>query len=120
MLAPAARGLFSQAVLQSGSVINDPSSHFGESPAFYAAGAIDAVGCEAGVSSEDVLACLREKSADEIVSQTGLYEKFFNTFSPWKPVVDANFSSSPLLPDEPINLFMAGKYQSVSNKAKKR
>jgi para-nitrobenzyl esterase len=108
LASPASAGLFHKAILQSGSC---------ERPWPTLAGAeaqgdefAEALGCG---SAEDMLACIRSKSADEVLAALppGDNAGFNPTTEPtglWGPVLDGAF-----FPEQPSDAFASGRFNEV-------
>merc|ERR1719320_1420072 len=61
-------GLFQGAILQSGPILS-AFAHSDKNPAYYAKTFSASVGCDPTRSSSDILECLQQLTAEEIVSQ---------------------------------------------------
>eukprot|EP00095_Tigriopus_kingsejongensis_P001175 maker-scaffold415_size178368-snap-gene-0.31 protein:Tk01175 transcript:maker-scaffold415_size178368-snap-gene-0.31-mRNA-1 annotation:"venom carboxylesterase-6-like" len=113
MVSEAAKGLFHQAISQSGPLLHNPSTFLGENPAYYASSFIEAAGCDGSQTTQIILKCLQKQDLENIVGHSNMFERFFLMPNPWKPIVDGNFSKDPILADHPKALLQSGKFNQV-------
>ena len=111
VLSPLAKGLFHRAIAQSGGPILgseylNPAFN-GDMAAVSAMGQklADRLGCSAAT---EVLACLRKKSAQEVVTAAACSTGLFDTGLFFAPVLDGR-----VLPDNPLTAYAAGRQQAV-------
>lgn len=114
MVSPRSQGLFQQVISQSGSAVKSPALHLSESPAYYASTFAQSLNCDDGEgASSKILDCLQQRSTEEIVLASNIFETFFAIPNPWKPIPDVD-SSSPFLPVDPWKAFADGNFQEVT------
>lgn len=99
MASPLAEGLFSRALLMSGSC----GAFTRADGAFYAEKVTRRLGCDA---APDVAACLRAKSADEVTRATRYYEIIGGGF--FGPTIDGH-----VLPRDPLAIVASGAHHHV-------
>ena len=119
VLSPQSRGLFQQAIAQSG-VPNSLFVHSDKHPAYYARTYAMSLGCDPEGTSKEILSCLQNiKDPLTMVDSLSTNGRFWNNIMPmhpFKPVIDGTFYSDrkdAFLPDEPMKLFESGKYNDV-------
>ncbi|XP_053674567.1 carboxylic ester hydrolase-like [Anopheles nili] len=110
-LSPLSRGLFRNAIGHSGSAFNPWVMVEGaaEKTKLIASG----VGCPTEASSKELLNCLRQRSAEELVRQVPKLQDFlYNPFSPLGVVVEkrGKFNPYPFLSEHPHVLTRAGMF----------
>uniref|UniRef100_A0A182N7U2 carboxylesterase n=2 Tax=Anopheles dirus TaxID=7168 RepID=A0A182N7U2_9DIPT len=114
-LSPLSRGLFHSAVGHSGSALNPwvMVERAAEKAKLIAAG----VGCASGgESSKELLQCLRQRPAVDIVRQVPKLQDFlYNPYSPLGVVVErrGKYNPHPFLTEHPRVLIRAGKFAKV-------
>uniref|UniRef100_A0A182K574 carboxylesterase n=1 Tax=Anopheles christyi TaxID=43041 RepID=A0A182K574_9DIPT len=113
-LSPLSRGLFQRAIGHSGSALNPwvMVERAAEKTNMIAAG----VGCPVNGSSKELLHCLRQIPAEEIVRQVPKLQDFlYNPYSPLGVVVEkrGKYNPQPFLFEHPRNLTRAGKVAKV-------
>ncbi|TRY76473.1 hypothetical protein TCAL_05343 [Tigriopus californicus] len=113
MISEAATGLFHQGISQSGPLLNNPSTYLGESPAYFASSLIEAVNCDGSLPTKEVLKCLQALDVMDIVEHSNMFERFFITPNPWKPVLDSNYTKQPILKEDPRVLMLSGKFNQM-------
>ncbi|XP_065579084.1 carboxylic ester hydrolase-like isoform X2 [Artemia franciscana] len=110
MASPLAKGLFQQAIFQSGSSLCEWSTE--PNPREYFNILANSAGCplEPVVSA---VSCLKNKSSIELIKfqKDQLRHSFFPIRA--APVVDGNFRSQPFLPQHPRDLFASGNFNKV-------
>jgi len=111
IMSPVAKGLFSQAIVQSGSAFSPWSIQ--EDPLTYAKMVASELNCPTDTSAT-IRDCLIGKTDDElfaayykIIQTSGLPRLFF------VPVVEGGSTSEPFLPDTPTNLMKSKRYNRV-------
>uniref|UniRef100_A0A182PB60 carboxylesterase n=1 Tax=Anopheles epiroticus TaxID=199890 RepID=A0A182PB60_9DIPT len=113
-LSPLSRGLFQRAIGHSGSALNPwvMVERAAEKTKIIAAGA----GCPVEGNSKELLQCLRQLPAENIVRQLPKLQDFlYNPYSPLGVVVEARgkYNPQPFLTEHPRNLTRAGKVAKV-------
>ncbi|XP_053682970.1 venom carboxylesterase-6-like [Sabethes cyaneus] len=112
-LSPMTRGLFRNGIGHSGSALNPWV--FAENSAEKARTIASSIGCSV-ISSKEMLKCLREKSARDIVRAVGpLFDFLYNPFSPLGVVVEkqTKHNPKPFLVEHPYLLMERGKFYRV-------
>lgn len=112
-LSPMSRGLFKNGIGHSGSALNPWV--LAENSAEKARTIATGVGC-VGTSSRDLLVCLRQKSARDIVRAVApLFDFLYNPFSPLGIVIEKQSKNNrqPFLADHPYELMKKGKFYRV-------
>ncbi|XP_025830539.1 venom carboxylesterase-6-like [Agrilus planipennis] len=109
-LSPLSEGLFNRGISQSGTALNpwvlvENSREKAEVLASH-------LGCSF-ISSEEILECLRQRSARQIVALTRHFIAwYYNPFSPFGVVVD-KWSKNPILPEHPLILLKNRKLRNI-------
>jgi len=111
-LSPMSRGLFSAAIVQSGSVLNAFVGN-DKHPSFYGKKLAEKLGCAAGDNVEDTLEKLQGLKADDIQQQQYFLEEFIRAPFPFKPIVDGGLVDDPFLPKEPLDMLKEGDFAKV-------
>lgn len=88
--------------------------YLGDNPSYFGTTFAEEVNCDTSQDSEELLACLQSVSVEDLVTKTGIFEKFFFVPSPWIPLTDKNFTSKPVLPLEPKLAYAQGKFANVN------
>ncbi|XP_055531052.1 carboxylic ester hydrolase-like [Wyeomyia smithii] len=112
-LSPMSRGLFRNGIGHSGSALNPWV--FAENSAEKAKMIASSVGCPV-TSSKEMLKCLRESSARDIVRAVGqLFDYLYNPMSPLGVVVEQQTKKNPkpFLIEHPYTLMERGKFYRV-------
>merc|ERR1719232_2142096 len=112
ILSPAAKGLFSAAISQSGSPLS-PFVGLDKHPRYYALKLIEELGGNPDGPVEEQLKLLQATDATKLLNLTNMFEEFIRAPMPFKPIVDKDLVDDPVLPDEPINLIQTGQYNKV-------
>jgi len=118
MMTDHASGLFRAAILQSGPILS-AFAHSDKNPAFYAKTFSAAVGCDPESNSSNLLSCLQNLSAEEIVSQVRVFDHednvMLNAPNPWKPIFDGHFLSTqlPFLSSDPLDILEGGNFSDI-------
>jgi len=112
ILSPAAKGLFSAAISQSGSPLS-PFVGLDKHPRHYALKLIEELGGNPDGPVEEQLKLLQETDAIKLLNLANMFEEFIRAPMPFKPIVDKDLVDDPVLPDEPINLIQTGQYNKV-------
>lgn len=118
MLTDHVPGLFRGAILQSGPILS-AFAHSDKNPAYYARTFSSAIGCDPTQSSSNILECLQQLSAEEIVKKVRVLDHkdnvMLNAPNPWKPVYDGHFLSSqlPFLSSDPLHILESGNFSDI-------
>eukprot|EP00092_Neocalanus_flemingeri_P021127 GFUD01022894.1.p1 GENE.GFUD01022894.1~~GFUD01022894.1.p1 ORF type:complete len:581 (+),score=136.25 GFUD01022894.1:59-1801(+) len=114
LVSPQSKGLFHQAIMQSGTAIS-PYTSLSNPPAHYARSLATAVGC----SGPDTVGCLQSASPGDLYKHILMFDEcsvradLGLTFpGPWVPVVD-NYLEEPFLPRDPEEILKDGKENKV-------
>ena len=117
LVSPHSKGLFSRAIMQSGTVLS-PYLNMARPAAHYSHQLARAVGCSH--STSDTLRCLQSVPAGQLYSKLFMFEDGENLMTdmaltfpgPWLPIRDS-FSRRPFIPDCPEKLIREGKWNEV-------
>lgn len=112
VLSPLAKGLFSAAIVMSGSPLS-PFVGLDKHPRHYTNKLIEELGGNPNDSPGEIINFLQSKDAADIQGLTNMFEEFVRAPLPFKPIVDKDLVDDPVLPDEPINLIKSGRYNKV-------
>ena len=118
LVSPHSRGLFSKAILQSGTVLS-PYLNMGRNPGHYAERLASSLGCE-DQDKDSVLRCLQSVPVKQLQNKLFMFEEDENIQSdlgltypgPWLPITDS-FSRSPFLPSTARDLLEEDKWNKV-------
>jgi carboxylesterase type B len=120
VVSPWSRGLFDQAIVQSGPFVPSPSVSPSEGPSYYGSTLVEAVGCDAAAASTaKMLKCLQSKTMEEIMDKSRMFERYLWIPNPWKPFVDGGYSSKPFLTETVKEALEAGRFEQVFKKVLK-
>ncbi|XP_037784822.1 venom carboxylesterase-6-like [Penaeus monodon] len=106
ILSPKSKGLFSRAIMQSGSAISPWASR--EDLRTVAEEVSQRVGCSKGSSSQDLLTCLQRLDGRRLAAVFQDFTKWFILPAVASPHVDGDF-----LPDHPARLMRDGEFNKV-------
>ena len=120
LVSPQSKGLFSGAILQSGTVLS-PYLNLARQPGHYADKLAVSVGCEDTEDREAVLRCLQSVPVKELQNKLYMFEDGENIMSdlgltypgPWLPVTDFSYTRSPFLPQSARHLLEGNKWNKV-------
>ena len=118
LVSPHSAGLFSRAIMQSGTVLS-PYLNMAREPGHYSSQLAGAVGCHQPHS--DTLRCLQSVPASQLYRHLFMFEDGENLLAdlaltfpgPWLPVRDSDFSRRPFIPDSPEKLIREGRWNEV-------
>ncbi len=116
ILSPWSKGLFDQAIVQSGPVYEFGFLHASKPRAYYANKVIEDLNKDTDVDqldSEQKLELLQEAPIEELIKRNNLFEKFMFTNIPWVPSVDAN-TENPFFPKRLEELLSEGEFNKVT------
>uniref|UniRef100_A0A4D5R9V7 Carboxylic ester hydrolase n=1 Tax=Scolopendra viridis TaxID=118503 RepID=A0A4D5R9V7_SCOVI len=106
---PLAKGLFSAAIVQSGSALCDWTIE--ENPSKFATSMAEALDCP-HENRTAMFECIRKKRVKDIVEQqTRIQKKYF--LSVMKPVIDKDWRSNPFLPAHPREMYERNQIHPV-------
>ncbi|XP_042871783.1 juvenile hormone esterase-like [Penaeus japonicus] len=106
ILSPKSKGLFSRAILQSGTALNP--GQIGENAREAAARLSRILRCPEAALSKDLSQCFQQAKGTEIAAAVQDFFEWLILPRPMVPRVDGDF-----LPDEPASLMLQGKYNRV-------
>ncbi|XP_042894419.1 cholinesterase 2-like [Penaeus japonicus] len=106
ILSPKSKGLFSRAILQSGSALDPWANGDKFRPAAFLTSRVSR--CPKCILTRDVTFCLQLTAGREVASAVQNFTEWFIFPLPTVPRVDGDF-----LPDEPASLMRQGKYNRV-------
>ena len=116
LVSPHSKGLFSRAILQSGTVLSS-YLNMARQPGYYSHHLATAVGCQ----DSETLKCLQSVPARQLYNNLFMFEDGENLLTdmaltfpgPWLPVRDSGFTRRPFIPDSPEKLIREGKWNEV-------
>merc|ERR1712002_904905 len=111
VLSPHNQGLLHGAISQSGTMLSSPID---ERPERTAVKVAERFNCSSNNLDEEMLDCLQEIPAQELIEGTALKESevFSGTALSFHPVVD-HFSSNPFMPIHPLEALKTGAYNKI-------
>lgn len=115
-VSPQCAGLFHRAITQSGPLISNssPMQVMGKGPSLYARTYAVSLGCDNGDSSEEILEKLRALPVGKLQSSFNIAGSWADMVpSPWKPLVDSEWSSNPFLMKNPRDALLEGEFNKV-------
>jgi carboxylesterase type B len=111
LMSDMSKGLFHRAIAHSGSALNawaQADEMFGKTKRI----AVE-VGCTSSLNEHDIIECLKQKPASDIVNPVSRFQNFlYNPFSPFGPVVEGDHDGSFLV-DKPINLLKQKRVHNI-------
>lgn len=118
ILSPESKGLFSQAIMQSGTVFSSFLESSSQATS-YGMRFAEKVGCD---KRNKIVECLKSTPVKELYEQLQMFDKDcplrddlgFTHLGPWKPVVDS-FIEKPFLPKDPEEILKNKEENSVSS-----
>merc|ERR550539_872103 len=120
LVSPHSKGLFSRAIMQSGTVLS-PYLNMARQPGYYSHSLATAVGCQDSDSDSATLQCLQSVPSGELYNNLFMFEDGENLLTdmaltfpgPWLPVRDSAFTRRPFIPGSPEKLIREGKWNEV-------
>ncbi|CAH1102370.1 unnamed protein product [Psylliodes chrysocephalus] len=113
MISPLSKGLFNNAILQSGTTLCGWSLGENDETIKNSHKLARALNCPTE-SSEDMVKCLRKVDARTFVELDEIFKFWdYDPMIPFKPVVEPKSAKDPFLPDHPLNIIKSGKSMDV-------
>ncbi|XP_057668187.1 juvenile hormone esterase-like [Diorhabda carinulata] len=113
MISPLSRGLFSRAILQSGTTLCPWGLSENKETENNSKKLAEALNCPTD-SSENTIECLRKVDAEKFVELDEIFKVWdYDPMIPFKPVVEPKGTKDPFLPDHPLNIIKSGKSMDV-------
>ncbi|XP_072375762.1 venom carboxylesterase-6-like [Diabrotica undecimpunctata] len=113
MISPLSRGLFTKAILQSGTTLCPWTFSENQETEKNSRKLAKALNCPTD-SSQEMVECLRKVEARTFVELDDIFKVWdYDPMIPFKPVVEPSEVEDPFMPDHPLNIIKSGKSMDV-------
>ncbi|CAG9859234.1 unnamed protein product [Phyllotreta striolata] len=113
MISPLSKGLFNNAILQSGTTLCGWALSENDETIKNTHKLAKALNCPTE-SSQDMVECLRKVDARTFVELDEIFKFWdYDPMIPFKPVIEPKSTKNPFLPDHPLNIIKSGKSMDV-------